>query len=128
MLYPQVGYTGNTSRLLLGEVVARTLKNLLRKQLRELLKRSGGQAGISESMFVAETVAFLNRTTGGSDDSRVFLAGEVVRGARERFGQQALTEDEAADLLGAVGPPYGYPLIIERLLECVGVTLSEISR
>ena len=123
-----VGYTGNISRLLLGEIVVRTLKNMLRKRLRDILKNNTDQSGQSESLFESETVFFLNQTTGRSEESRIFLAVDVVQGIRERFGQDALTDIEAANLPAALGPPYAYPLIIERLLYCVGVKLSKISR
>jgi hypothetical protein len=119
-----VGYLGNVSRLLLGELVVRTMKNLLRARFRRIMKEGGEK---SESLFVAATVDFLTQTTGATEEGRAFLVG-VAQGMRDRFGQEALTDGEAADLLSAVGPPYGYPLIIEHLLDRVGVTLTDTSR
>ena len=119
-----VGYLGNVSRLLLGELVVRTMKNLLRARFRRIMKEGGEK---SESLLVAAAVEFLNLTTGSTEEGHAFLV-YVAQGIRDRFGQVALTDGEAADLLSAVGPPYGYPLIIEHLLDRVGVTLTDTSR
>ena len=123
--------TNEAARLtLLVEIIARTLKNLLRAWLRqpvetlEIRRILGGSAGFASSSALQAASAFIarrkiarflnlmcsscppsaNGLTNANSRSDDFYSSVVLPALTERFGDVSLTAVERADLSGCVAP------------------------
>eukprot|EP00904_Undaria_pinnatifida_P002276 jgi/Undpi1/12049/HiC_scaffold_4.g01748.m1 len=77
--------------MMLTEMVARTLKNILRSFQRKWMKAERSTSEQGMRMLVVE---FLNLVTGAHINSKKFWRNEVVKGVLQRFGLTALTHEE----------------------------------
>jgi hypothetical protein len=105
--------------VLLAEMVARTLKGLLRLYLRDYLK---SEKGLSSDFMRTLYCQYFNIVTGASGMCSAFLTGAVCEGLRAKFGNLALQPSERSNLQKILQPCIIY--IIRRLLSMLGAELS----
>jgi len=105
--------------VLLAEMVARTLKNLLRMQLREYAKV---EKGISTDFKRSLLCKMFNVATGSDPESNELLMTPVYEGIRSRFGVMSVLPSERDLLQKAIVPCCIY--IIRRLQKMTGSQLS----
>lgn len=122
-------YSGNTTQsesnsdslrtVLLAEMVARTLKAIVRLQLRSYCKKSQ----TTSSQFIASLVVeYMNMITGASANANEFLMECVYSGIRERFGNSSIRPSERINFQHIIAPCIVY--IIKRFQRMLGIQLS----
>jgi hypothetical protein len=105
--------------LFLGEMIARTIKNLIRLQLRQYTKRT---KVISIQFMSALVCQYFNVVTIANEKSIIILQETVFDAVRERFGPLALRDSERENITDGIKPVIIY--IIKRLQSMLGVNLS----
>ena len=121
--FPPSQQLQDTALLLLVEAVSRTLKNLLRHQLRLCVARASSQTGCAEYAAVRCCVRFLNLSTAAQpSEAAAFWHGELPRELQARFGQCCLQPGEAERLLSLVSP-HLLRVVSYLCLSC-GIALS----
>jgi hypothetical protein len=105
--------------VLLAEMVARTLKSLLRLYLRDYLK---SEKGASSDFMRTLYCKYFNIATGASEISNSFLTGPVYEALRSKFGSMALRPSERVNMQKILQPCIIY--MIRRLLIMLGAELS----
>lgn len=105
--------------VLLGEMVARTLKHIIRLQLRQYAKRTSNCSGT----FMRELlVHYFNVLTGSDANSDDILQEVVYTAIRERFGKLAVKPSEKPNLQHIIKPVVLF--IIKRLQVMFNVSLT----
>jgi hypothetical protein len=84
--------------MLLVDMVARTLKNIMRQSLRNEMRRQAGVGNAYGHVYRELMVTFLNMVSGAHKKSPQFWGAPVTRGLQRRFGDIALTVDEQTSL------------------------------
>eukprot|EP00753_Platysulcus_tardus_P018406 PLAT6852.1.p1 GENE.PLAT6852.1~~PLAT6852.1.p1 ORF type:complete len:2728 (+),score=1148.07 PLAT6852.1:1104-8186(+) len=87
----EIGQTQPLRDLLLTEIACRTMKQVVRRGLRQLSKLSPTP---SSELRIMLLVYYLNLVSGSSDESERFYDEELVPNISLRFGQTALTLQE----------------------------------
>ena len=105
--------------VLLAEMVARSLKGLLRLYLRNYLK---SEKGMSSDFLRTLYCKYFNIVTGASDESSSFLTGPVFENLRSKFGTVAVQPSERVNMQKILQPCTIY--IVKRLLNMLGGELS----
>ena len=105
--------------VILGEMVARTVKNLIRLQLRSYARKT---KIISSQMMIANVIEFLNIVTGSHADSAHGLQHVIYAGVRERFGDFAIRPSEKTNLHTKISPVILFT--VKRILNMLGVQLN----
>jgi hypothetical protein len=105
--------------VILAEMTARTMKNILRNYLREYTKV---EHGTSTDVMRSLLCKILNVVTGSDPESNELLMNAVYEGIRSRFGVTAILPSERDTLQRAI-LPCG-PYIIRRLQKMTGSQLS----
>jgi len=109
--------------LLLAEMTARTIKNLLRSYLRNMSQNSNLNA--SDTLRINLVANFLNLTTGFHVKSQSFWCNQVYPGVRQRFGNCALLLIESSDLFHETRSMSVY--IITRLSQMMLIEINNSS-
>ena len=105
-------------RLLLAEMLARTVKAIVRLQMRTY----NCKYKCSSSQFFASLVCeYLNTLTGSSPQADVLFQQTLCEAVRERFGDCAIRDAERATLLRDIQPVLSY--LINRVIAMLGVKL-----
>ena len=105
--------------VILAEMTARTLKNILRMYLREYTKV---ERGISTDVMRSLLCKMMNVTTGSDPESNELLMNAVYEGIRSRFGLTAIMPSERDTIQRCIIPCA--PYIIRRLQKMTGSHLS----
>lgn len=105
--------------VLLGEMVARTVKNLIRLELRNYARKT---KAISTQFIVGVTLEFLNVLTGAHPKTNNFLQELIYEGVRERFGPYSLRPSEKSNLQEHLRPCIVY--MVKRLQFMMGLQIS----
>lgn len=106
--------------LVLAEMVARTLKNVIRHFLREEAKQT--KTGLNSAFLNYVIVQTLNLFTGGRRGSDSFWKTFLIRGVRVRFGNIALSQDEESNARTDAVPWFHY--IVRRVSDMLGLSLT----
>ncbi|CAM9859639.1 unnamed protein product, partial [Chrysoparadoxa australica] len=109
--------------LLLLEIVARTIKQLVRDYQRRWMR---AQRSTSSSGICMVLLQVLNLVSGSHASTEAFWSNNVKNGLMARFGAVALTEEERADLAKACRPKI-LKGVLETLISMVGIKLAESS-
>eukprot|EP00981_Chlorochromonas_danica_P003354 scaffold644_cov168-Ochromonas_danica.AAC.46 len=119
--YGRIQYAQNCDEvrlILLGEMIARCVKNCVRFQLRSYVEMNKG----CSLLFWRELIAqHLNFVTGSSDNASTFFEDIIYESILERFGKYAVRISERKGLLNATRPIILY--IVRRIVEMCGATL-----
>lgn len=115
-------YSKELRSIFLAEMIARTVKSMIKLQLRQY-----GQAfATSNYQFIAETYAeYFNIITGAHAQSHSILEERVFEGVRDRFGKYSLRPSERSNIVVAIRPCIKY--IIKRLQKMLGASISVTS-
>lgn len=105
--------------LILSEMIARTIKSIVRLQMRNFARSS---RAISTQLFHNLIVDYLNVITGSNPDCNDILQETIFEGIRERFGPDAIRPSERTNLHHAIQPCIIY--IVKRLQVMFGTSLS----
>lgn len=109
----------NVRCTLLSEMVARTVKSLIRYKLREYSKSF---CGTSSDIVRTALCTYLNALTGAAANSVELLNHEVFEYLRQKFGLIAIKGVEREHLHHTIRPCLSY--IVKRIQSMMGVTLS----
>ncbi|CAM9819317.1 unnamed protein product [Discosporangium mesarthrocarpum] len=107
--------------MLLTEMVARTLKNIMRDFQRRWMKHECCKSDEGMGNLVVE---FLNLVTGRHPNSSDFWEQKVVIGLMQRFGVIALTPFERKNLQHLCACPGVLDTCVEKLTRMQGVVLT----
>eukprot|EP00752_Nemacystus_decipiens_P012980 g11486.t1 len=109
--------------MMLTEIIARTLKNILRCFQRKWMKAERSTSEQGMRMLVVE---FLNLVTGCHRNSETFWKTKVLVGVLQRFGVIALTRRERRDILNncIYSRPHVLEICVARLTEMQGLVLT----
>ena len=113
--------TNNTelSIVFLCEMIARTLKALIRNQLRSYTVKNRSFS----SQFIRVTACdYMNIITGSNEKSNAFLQEIVFEGLRERFGVCAVRNSERYTISNIIEP--GIVYIVKRFQAMLGLQMS----
>ncbi|CAN0145489.1 unnamed protein product [Scytosiphon promiscuus] len=112
---------------MLTEMIARTLKNILRSFQRMWMKEERSTSEHGMRMLVVE---FLNLVTGAHPNSRKFWQEKVLVGVLQRFGLAALQVAEKNDIWQYCisERPYVLKVCVARLTEMQGVVLIPVAQ
>jgi hypothetical protein len=105
--------------VILAEMMARTLKGILRTYLRMFVKE---ERTTSTDFLRTMTCRFFNIVTGADPKSNIYFLETVYENIRNRFGKYAVMPSERTTLQKAIQPCIVY--IIRRLQAMLGVHLS----
>lgn len=105
--------------VLLGEMVARCLKNCIRFQLRSYNEMNKSCSHQFLRSIIAEHLNFL---TGAGNSAAVYFEEVIYDAIRERFGKTAIRVSERKDLLNNLKPILLF--IIHRTVDMCGVRLA----
>lgn len=105
--------------VILAEMTARTMKNIIRGYLREYTKV---EQGTSTDVMRSLLCKILNVVTGSAPESNELLMNAVYEGIRSRFGKTAIMPSERDTLQRSIIPCA--PYIIRRLQKMTGSQLS----
>jgi hypothetical protein len=105
--------------LLLAEIVARTLKNVLRFYLRAAATAMKGTSERLHAFIVAE---FLNLATGSHENAEDFWSGQLFHAIRSRYGLVAVAEVERTNLRRSLEPAIVY--VVNRIVTMLGLRLG----
>lgn len=105
-------------QLLLAEMLARTIKSLIRLQMRTYNEQ---YKCLSTQFFCSLVTEYLNIVTGSSPTADVMFQQTLCEAIRERFGNCAVRPSERAAMLQSVRPVLSY--LINRLTSMLGVKL-----
>ncbi|CBN78661.1 conserved unknown protein [Ectocarpus siliculosus] len=108
--------------MMLTEMIARTLKNILRCFQRTWMK---AEKSTSEQGMRMLVVRFLNLVTGAHINSATFWKEKVLTGVLQRFGLVSLTTSERRDVQKISRDPYVLQDCVFKLTEMQGVVLTE---
>nr|CCA22722.1 conserved hypothetical protein [Albugo laibachii Nc14] len=106
--------------LALAEMVARTLKNVIRHFLREAAKQT--RMGLNSAFLNQVIVKLFNLFTGGRRGSDAFWKFFLIQGVRARFGHIALSRDEELNARTDAVPWFHY--IVNRVSNMLGLSLT----
>jgi hypothetical protein len=112
-------YCTELRAVLLAEMTARTLKALIRLQLRNYSRKT---KAISIHFKVGLICEHFNVVTGSAERANFFLQETVYEAVRERFGPLAIRPSEKMDLQRMLEPCTVF--IIKRLQSMLGLQLS----
>lgn len=104
--------------LLLAEMLARTVKALVRLQMRAYNEQ---YKCLSTQFFCSLVTEYLNVVTGSSPTADVMFQQTLCESIRERFGTCAVRPCERTSLLQSVRPVLSY--LINRIISMLGVKL-----
>ncbi|TMW63324.1 hypothetical protein Poli38472_002265 [Pythium oligandrum] len=104
---------------LLAEMVARTLKNVIRHFLRTTAKIQG--TGISHTLYKQLVVHCLSQLTGSGAGSALFWDTHIYEGVRVRFGPRAISEVDRQNMRRVLFPQMRY--IVQRVSEMLAIPL-----
>eukprot|EP00903_Cladosiphon_okamuranus_P015185 g14039.t1 len=109
--------------MMLTEIIARTLKNILRRFQRKWME---AEKSTSEQGMRILVVGFLNLVTGCHRNSGEFWEEKVLVGVLQRFGVIALTKTERKDILKTCiyDRPHVLEICVARLTEMQGLVLT----
>jgi hypothetical protein len=105
--------------VLLAEMIVRTVKNLIRLQLRSYARKV---KSVSRQFIYGVTVEYLNIVTGAHRSSANKMVDVVLESVLHRFGHLALRPSEMMHAQRQVAPCTVY--IVKRLLYSLGASLS----
>ena len=105
--------------VLLGEMVARTVKNLVRLQCRNYARKT---KVISTQVTIALLIDFLNIVTGAHETAAHGLQTVIYEALRERFGPLAVRPSERPNLHKCLAPVTLFT--IKRILSMMGAQLN----
>ncbi|CAM9964281.1 unnamed protein product [Ectocarpus sp. 12 AP-2014] len=108
--------------MMLTEMIARTLKNILRCFQRTWMK---AERSTSEQGMRMLVVRFLNLVTGAHVNSATFWKEKVLTGVLQRFGLLSLTTSERRDVHKISRNPCVLQDCVFKLTEMQGVELTE---
>ena len=109
----------NVRSVLLGEMVARTIKSLIKLQLRNYLNKT---KCTSYQILTTLIIEYLNVVTGSSDDAGEKLRHLIFEGIKEKYGKCACSKSEKTDLVLLLKPVMVYT--VKRILAMLGAQLS----
>lgn len=118
----RVSTTKNCSELrsvLLAEMVARTIKHVVKIQLRNYSRK---ERTINSTFFSTLVCDYINIVTGSNKNANAILQEKIYDGVRERFGPVAISPSEQNTMLDAIEPCIVY--IVKRLQLMLGFQLS----
>ena len=118
-LVPNHANNEDLRTVILGEMVARTIKHLIRLELRNYARKT---KSISAQFINGAILEYLNMVTGAHSNTNYFMQELVYEGVRERFGPNSLRPSEKMNLHENVAPVAVY--IVKRLQEMLGLQLS----
>ncbi|KAJ1428375.1 hypothetical protein B484DRAFT_419428 [Ochromonadaceae sp. CCMP2298] len=105
--------------VLLAEMLSRTIKNVVRLQMRAYNEQ---YKVTSTQLFAQLVVEYLNVLSGSSASADQMLRDMLVDGVRERFGEVAVQPSEEGSLLRDLQPVLSY--LVNRVIAMLGVRLS----
>ena len=105
--------------VLLAEMVARTVKNIVRVQLRQYAAKN---RAVSPEFMTSLLAEYFNVISGASGQSYAIYQHDIYMGVRERFGDNAITPSEKDNILPVLQPCIVY--IIKRIVMMMGITMS----
>jgi hypothetical protein len=105
--------------LILAEMVARSLKNVLRHYLRAA---ATAMQGTSERLHAYVVAEFLNLASGSHPNTEVFWSGQLFHAMRSRFGLVCVAEVERCNLRRSLEPAVVY--VVNRLVSMLGLRLG----
>lgn len=105
--------------VLLAEMVFRTVKNLIRLQLRTYARKV---KSISRQFIYGVTVEYLNILTGSHGSSASRVVDIVLQGVLHRFGPRAVRPSETLHVQRKILPCVVF--MVRRLLTSLGASLS----
>ena len=105
--------------IMLGEMVARAVKGIIRTQLRNYCKVA---KGVSLHFKTGVIVEYFNVVTGASARANEVLQEVLFESIKERFGPRAVRESERATMQSALEPVTIF--VIKRLQAMLGLQLS----
>ncbi|CAM9776212.1 unnamed protein product, partial [Phaeothamnion confervicola] len=120
-IVPDVEANSLLREMLLTEIVARTLKNMLRDFQRKWMK---AKRSTSEQGMHALAVQFLNLVTGAHRNSEAFWRDRVCIGVLQRFGVEALTPYERQHLRHLCAEANLLKTCVVKLMEMQGLILT----
>ncbi len=109
----------NVRSVLLGEMVARTIKSLIKLQLRNYLVKT---KCTSYQILTTLIIDYLNVVTGSNDDAGETLRHLIFEGIKEKYGVCACSKSEKSDLVLLLKPVIIYT--VKRILAMLGAQLS----
>jgi len=112
-------HTDNLRAVILGEMVARTVKNLARLQCRNYSKKS---KVTSAQVTVGILIEYLNIVTGAHARASYGMEETIYEAVRERFGPISIRPSERRSMHVALAPVILYT--IKRILTMMGVQLN----
>ncbi|CAM9962933.1 unnamed protein product, partial [Ectocarpus fasciculatus] len=116
---------GLLKEMMLTEMIARTLKNILRCFQRTWMK---AERSTSEQGMRMLVVGFLNLVTGAHVNSATFWKEKVLTGVLQRFGLVSLTTSERRDVLKISRNPCVLQACVFKLTEMQAMVLTEDTR
>ncbi len=105
--------------VLLGEMMARTVKNLIRNKLRSYARKSGT---VSRQMMKGMVTEYLNVITGSHPESQTKMEIVLYESIRHRFGPKSVFPSEKSHMANMIHPVLIY--IVKRILTMVGTQLN----
>ena len=105
--------------VLLAEMVARTVKNLIRLELRNYAKKT---QTISAQFIAGTILEFLNVVTGAHPQANYYLQNLIYEGIRERFGPHAIRPSEKINMQEHLRPATVY--VVKRMQMMMGIQIS----
>jgi hypothetical protein len=124
-VHAKCGYIVNESNshglrcLFLAEMVARTIKNVMKAYMRNYMHRSKGTSITFMFNLISE---FFNVVTGASNSSSRILSDIIFEGIRERFGSCAVAPSERNNLQITLAPCI--PYVITRLVAMLDIKVN----
>ena len=115
-------HVADVGLLLLVEAVSRTLKSLLRRQLRACVEKVTSVSTSAEYDCVKCVVDFFNLCTASHADSATFWSEELEAALRLRFDDRCLQPPESSHLFALVSPHL--LRVLSYLCMACGVALS----
>jgi hypothetical protein len=106
-------------QVLLAEMLARTVKNLVRLQMRTYNEQ---YKCTSTQFFSSLVTEYLNVLTGSSPSADVTFQQTLCDAVRERFGERSVLPSERMTLLRDLRPVLSY--LVSRVVTMLGVRLS----
>eukprot|EP01038_Epipyxis_sp_PR26KG_P005892 gene5892-8130_t len=114
-------YNTELRQIILCEMLARTIKSLLRHQLRLYNKKNlTSSSSISKTMIIE----YLNICTGASENSDNMFQQIFYESLRERYGPYALTPSERFIYQGEIQSSTVLIYLINRIIVLTGLRLS----
>ena len=105
--------------LLLAEMIVRTMKNIVRLQMRTYNQQYQCS---SSTFFTSLVVEYLNILTGSNANSDTVLQQTICESVRERYGTKAILPSERVYLQKLLRPVLSYA--VNRLVSMLGVKLN----